>query len=158
MAVRLAVEMSSRANTGIVVAIVVLAGLVVGAVYLNKPGPQALSYAPASAEAKAYLPNLELSDVSMKAIENFMKQQVVEVNGKIANHGPRALDSVDVYCFFYGTDGHEVYRERVGIVRPKPRPLEPGETRAFRLPFDTLPDTWNQAMPKLVIARIAFAK
>ncbi len=54
---------------------------------------------------------------------------------------------------FYGVDGKELYRERIAIVRG----LGPQETRAFRLPFDNLPDGWNQAMPRLAIAKISFA-
>ena len=101
--------------------------------------------------------NLALSDVSMKASENFMRQRVVEIEGKISNNGPRPLRSIDVYCLFYGVDGRELYRERVPIV-PAGAPLKPNQGRAFRLPFDSLPDGWNQAMPKMVIAQIAFAQ
>ncbi len=138
---------------GIVVAVILIAALI----YLNKPAPKPPNTA-ASPEAKAYLPSLHLSNVSMKAAENFMKQQVVEIDGNIANNGPRRLRSVDVYCLFYGADGREVYRERVPILEAKAAPLKPGETRRFRLPFDTLPDTWNQAIPRMVIAQITFAQ
>ena len=93
----------------------------------------------------------------MKASENFMKQQVVEVEGDIGNNGPRPLRSIDVYCLFYGIDGHELYRERSPIVPSTAPALKPGETRHFRLPFDNVPDGWNQALPKMVIARINFA-
>ena len=86
-----------------------------------------------------------------------MKQQVVEVEGKITNNGPQPIDSVSVYCLFAGVDGHEVYRERVPVVQAKGAPLKPGETRNFRLPFDSLPDTWNQALPRMAIAQITFA-
>ena len=88
-----------------------------------------------------------------------MKQQVVEVQGKISNNGSRVLSAINVYCLFYGVDGHELYREKVPVVGgvESHSPLKPSETRAFRLPFDSLPDGWNQAMPKMVIARIAFA-
>jgi hypothetical protein len=34
--------------------------------------------------------------------------------------------------------------------------LKPGETKSFRLPFDNLPDSWNQGMPQLVIASVKF--
>ena len=33
----------------------------------------------------------------------------------------------------------------------------PGQTREFRLPFEGLPESWNQALPTLVIANISFA-
>jgi hypothetical protein len=139
--------------TGAVAAVVAL-GLFV---YFSRLAPSpAAQQGPASAEAKAYVRNLALSDVTMQASENFMRQQVVEIQGKIANNGSRPLRSVDVYCLFYGTDGHELHRERLPIVRSS-SPLKPAETRSFRLPFDSLPDGWNQAMPKMVIAQIAFA-
>jgi hypothetical protein len=34
--------------------------------------------------------------------------------------------------------------------------FEPGKTRPFRLAFDTVPESWNQALPVLVIAQIQF--
>ncbi len=141
-------------TTAAVVAALIIAGLA----YLNRPAPKGAPEQPASAEATAYLPNLELSDVNMKATENFMKQQVVEIEGRIRNKGPRAIDSVEVYCLFSDVGGREIYREKAAVVQAKGAPLRPGEVRAFRLPFDSLPDAWNQAMPKMVIAQIKFAQ
>lgn len=137
---------------GITVALAVAAV----AIYFNRPAAKP-SEAQATAEAKAYLPNLDLSDVTMQASENFMKQQVVEVQGNIANKGPRTLRSVDVFCIFYSVDGREVYRERLAIVPPTGGGLKPNSSRHFRLPFDALPDGWNQAVPRMVIAQISFA-
>jgi hypothetical protein len=136
-----------------------LVALAAGVAYLNRPASKPADNGPATAESKAYLKNLRLSDVDMTATENFMKQQVVEVQGNITNAGPRPLASVDVFCLFYGIDGQEIYRERLPIVggTGSHKPLAPNDTRPFRLPFDSLPDGWNQAMPKMVIARIAFA-
>ena len=141
----------------LVSAVVVLLALIAAVVYLARTPPTTTGMqGPASAEAKAYLPHLQLSDVSMKAAENFMKQRVVEIDGKISNNGPRPLESVSVYCLFSGINGREVYRERVPVVPAKGTPLKPGETRSFRLPFDNLPDTWNQALPRMAIAQITF--
>jgi hypothetical protein len=128
-------------------------------VYLEWPATKPVNDNGASPEAKAYVSHLELSNVKMAASENFMQQQVVEIQGTIANRGPRTLTAVDVYCLFAGPDGHEVHRERVPVLGASGarRPLAPNVARSFRLPFDSLPDGWNQAMPKLVIARIQFA-
>src|SRR5690348_13078198 len=91
--------------------------LVLGVVlYLSRPAPRASVTGPASPEARAYVRYLALSNVDMRASENFMKQQVVEVQGVIANNGPKALNSVDVNCLFYGINGQEIHRERVPIV------------------------------------------
>jgi len=110
-----------------------------------------------SSDARAYVKNLNLSDVTIKATENFMHQQVVEVEGTISNRGPRPLKSVAVYCIFSAIDGHELHRERVPIVQAKGKALQPNESRPFRLPFDTVPEGWNQAVPKMFIASIDFA-
>ncbi len=142
----------------IVICVIVAIGLAVALLYLRKPVAKSPAQGGASPEARAYVRNLVLSDVTMKATENFMKQQVVEVEGKITNGGPRPLESVDVYCLFFGVDNREIYRERVPIVHSEGTPLGSHETRAFRLPFDSLPDGWNQALPNLVIAQIGFAK
>lgn len=157
----MATQAATRAKTPIpllVAGVLVGLALIAAGIYLTRTPARSSSEATASAEAKAYLPNLQLSDVSMKATENFMKQQVVEIEGKIGNNGPRPLESIDVYCYFSGLDGRPVYRERVPIVHAKGTPLKPGEVRGFRLPFDSLPDTWNQALPHIVIAQITFVR
>ena len=141
----------------ILMALVVLTSLVAGGIYLNRPVEKPAESA-ATQEAKAYLANLGLSDVSMQASENFANQKVVEVLGHISNNGPREVKSIDVYCLFYGLDGREIHRERLRIVggAGTPGTLKAGATQSFRLPFDALPDGWNQALPKMVIAQITF--
>ena len=143
----------------ILMAAVVIVALVGVGIYLTRPVRKAAEGA-ASQEAKNYLANLALSDVSMQASENLVNQKVVEVLGNIANNGPREVKSIDVYCLFYGLDGHEIHRERLRIVGgvDTAGSLKPGATKAFRMPFDTLPDGWNQALPKMVIAQIKFVK
>jgi hypothetical protein len=142
----------------IVIAAFAVAGLISGIAYLNRPAPKVEEQSVPD-EAKAYLPNLQFSDVGMKATENFMKQQVVEIEGKLTNNGSKAIGDIDVYCIFYGVDGKELHRERVPLVRSRAgNAFGPGQVRPFRLPFDNLPEGWNQTMPKLVIARLSFAQ
>lgn len=107
-------------------------------------------------EAKAYVHYLQLSGVTMKAAETYIKQTVTEINGKITNTGNRPVNSVEVFCSFRDSYGQLVLRQRSSIVRQGPAPLKPGETRDFRLAFDNLPDSWNNQMPQLVIAHIGF--
>jgi len=121
--------------------------------FVNRPHPAATT-APLSADAKAYVRNLQLSEVTMKATESYVGQTVTEIEGKIANAGSRTVQHADVYCVFYNSYGDVILRERVAIVVTS---LKPGETRTFRLPFDNIPGGWNNQMPQLVIARIEFA-
>lgn len=122
--------------------------------YLTRHAPQDIALTP---EAKAYVRNLQLSDVEMQANQSYFNQVVVEIDGKIANGGDRPLDQVDIYCIFRDTYGQLVLRKRVLIVSAKTGGLKPGETKTFRLPFDEIPESWNHAMPSLVIAGIKFS-
>ena len=122
--------------------------------YASRHASGAIALTP---EAKAYARNLQLSDVEMKAEENYFKQTVVEIDGKIANTGARPLDTVEIYCIFHDPYGQLVLRRRLPIVGGRIGGLKPGETKSFRLPFDDLPQSWNQAMPQLVIAAVKFS-
>ena len=109
-----------------------------------------------SGEARAYVRNLQLLDVEMKANESYLKQAIVEIVGKIGNNGDRVMQVVEINCVFYDPYGQVVLRERVPIVNRKMGTLAPGERKNFRLAFDNIPESWNQAMPQMVIANIVF--
>lgn len=139
--------------------LIVIAVVVAGATgfyyylkYSRSGPPQAVL----TAEAKSYVKHLQLSGVEMKATESYIGQAIVEIIGRITNNGDRTLSQVDINCVFYDPYGQVVLRQRVSIVRPKTGGLKPGETKDFRLPFDELPQSWNNSMPQLVIAQIIF--
>lgn len=139
----------------IIGAIAVLGGALV--YYLQAGANRSAQELPLTPEAKAFVRNLQLSDVEMKATESYFKQVVVEIDGKIANAGDRDLDVIEIYCIFRDGYGQVVLRKRVPIVNRKMGGLKPGESKTFRLPFDEIPDSWNHAMPQLVIAGIKFS-
>ena len=113
---------------------------------------------PLTGEAKAYVRNLQLIDVDMQKHESYLKQSVVEITGKIGNNGNRDLQVVEINCIFYDPYGQVVRRLRVPIVSRRIGGLAPGEIKNFRLAFDDIPESWNQALPQLVIADIDFGK
>jgi flagellar basal body-associated protein FliL len=141
----------------IVTVLVAVAGAAIW-YYLLRPGAGAPPQpAPLTAEARAYVRNLGLAGVQMKARESMMGGTLVEITGKITNNGGRNLARVELNCVFYDAMNQVVLRERVPIVRGRDGVgLKPGETRDFRLPFDNIPESWNQALPQLVIAAIDF--
>lgn len=122
--------------------------------FLSSRPQQELALTP---EAKGYVRNLQLSDVEMQANSSYFNQRVVEIDGKIANAGDRKLEQVDIFCIFRDSYGQLVLRKRIPIVNLKMGGLKPGESKSFRLPFDEVPDSWNHAMPSLVIAGIKFS-
>ena len=145
------------------VAIVIGLLLVVGVLgfwYLNRaaqrpPAP----LPPLTGDARQYVHDghLPISEVTMEAHESYLKQQVVEITGKIGNTGNRVVDTAEIYCVFKDSYDQVILRQRVAIVTKKMGGLAPGEIKTFRLPFDTIPESWNQALPQIVIARIEFA-
>jgi Protein of unknown function (DUF3426) len=140
-----------------VVAAVVLAAGAVGFWYLDRASKQPPPpLPPITGEAKAYVRNLKLSDVDMSAHEDYFQQRIVEIVGNIQNTGDRTLDLVEINCVFYDPYGQLVLRQRVPIVSRKAGGLAPGVAKPFRLPFDNIPESWNNVMPQMVIARIDF--
>ena len=124
--------------------------------YLGRPAPPK-EPAPLTGPAKAYVRSLKLSNVDMQAHESYLKQSIVEITGNLGNAGDRVLKSVEINCVFYDPYGQVVLRERVAIVNLKTGALAPGETKAFRMAFDNVPEDWNQALPQMVIAAIDFS-
>jgi hypothetical protein len=156
-----ATETSARKQSANPVPIYIVGAVVVlGAalfVYLRFFATAPAQNLPLTQEAKSYIRNLDLSDVEIKATDSYLQQRIVEIDGKIGNKGDRNLEVVELYCVFYDRYGQLVLRKRVPIVSQRMGGLKPGETKSFRLPFDEIPDSWNQQMPQLVIAGMKFS-
>ena len=90
----------------------------------------------------------------MQAHESYLKQSIVEITGNVGNTGDRVIASAVIYCVFYDAYQQVVLRERVAIVKSR---LAPGETKPFRLAFDSVPESWDQNLPQIVIAAIDFS-
>ncbi len=120
------------------------------------PRPEAEEIA-LTPEAEAYAQKLNLTNIQMKASLNYFSQKVVEIDGTIENTGDRPVDVVEIYCLFRDYGGIEVMRSRVPIVSRRMGGSAPGQTKDFRLPFDQVPDNWNQARPEIFIAGIEFS-
>ncbi len=154
-------SLDRRGSSVFVVAVVIVILVIAGAgiwLVLERRAAQRTDRAGLTPEAEAYYKNLTFSDVDMKASESFAQQQLVEITGTVKNAGGKNVSLVEATAVFYDPYGNEVFRERVMIVRPRGGPLKAGESRPFRLPFDSLPQNWNQGLPRLAIAQIQFAK
>ncbi len=120
------------------------------------PAPAAPPPPRLTQEGKAYLSSLALSNVHMQAAESYVNSRLVEILGEISNKGSRTVKVAEVTCVFSDYSGVEIARERAFVVGGRTGSLAPGETKSFRLPFDTIPENWNQAMPTLIIAQLQF--
>lgn len=135
------------------IGLVILVGLL-----LSACGGKQAGTAASPEEAKAYVKNLELIGVEMKASESFGGQQLVEITGQVFNKGNRPLEKVELHCVFLDPYNQPISRETVAIVRTDKGGLKAGETKAFRLPFDSIPKSWNQVMPQMVMAGVVFGQ
>ena len=141
-------------------AIVIVLALALGLggfYYLNRAaGKPPAPPPPLTGDARTYVKNgfLPISNVEMQAHESYLKQSIVEITGNVGNTGSRVIASAVIYCVFYDEYRQVVLRERVAIVKGR---LAPGETRPFRLAFDSVPESWDQTLPQIVIAAIDFS-
>ena len=147
--------MAAEARRLALIAVATL-GLVGGGIFwLMRPAPVKQD-AKITAEAKAYVKFLALGDVGMTSAEAFNGAKLVEIKGTIGNQGTRSLKQVEITCVFYDPYHQIVLRNRQAIVRAATGGLKPGETKPFRLAFDDLAESWNQALPQVIIASIDF--
>jgi hypothetical protein len=144
----------SPASIVIALAVILILGVFGWLSFGPKPAPPPTPML--TQQAKGYLARLALSNVHMQAAESYVNQRVVEILGDITNKGDRTVSTVEVTCVFRDFSGREVLRERVFVVDRQNGPLSAGATKPFRLAFDDIPNTWNQALPSLVIAQIQF--
>src|SRR4029077_20804617 len=141
---------ASKAATYVIALMLLIGGALLW--YVSRP-PAGNAPVTMKQKDKSYVHSLELSDVTMKATESYVKQTITEIEGKITNKGNRVVKEAELYSIFYNVYGEVVIRERVAIAKGM---LKPGESRPFRLPFDDIPAGWNNQMPQLVIAHIEF--
>ena len=144
----------SPASIVIALALILILGVFSWLTFGPKPPPPPPPVL--TAEGKQYLNNLVLSNVRIQAAESLVNQRVVEILGDISNKGDKTVKLAEVTCVFTDYYGKELTRERVAIIGQTTGPLPPGASKPFRLAFDDLADTWNQALPALVIAQIQF--
>jgi hypothetical protein len=144
----------SPAGMVIALAMILILGVFSWLTFGPKPPP--LPPPVLTTEAKQYAANLVFGNVRIQAAESMVNQRVVEILGDITNKGGRTVKLAEVTCVFHDYYGKELQRERVAIIGQRTGPLATGATKPFRLAFDDLAESWNQAYPDFVIAQIQF--
>lgn len=146
----------SPASIVIALAVVLILGVFGWLTFGPKPAPPPPPVL--TEEAKDYLNELQLGNVHMQAAESVANGRLIEILGEIKNNGTRRIKLIEVNCIFRNYAQQVVKRERVAVVggATGAKELAPGESKPFRLPFDDVPEGWDQQMPVLVIAQIQF--
>ncbi|HEV2646292.1 MAG TPA: DUF2393 family protein [Acidobacteriaceae bacterium] len=139
--------------------------LVVAVVFLlmGRKGPEA---APRTLQpADAYAASLPLSGMEMSEAENLSGGKMTYLDGRLTNSGGRTVTGVTVQVVFANDMGMapQVDTVPLTLIRTK-QPyidvepvsadaLKPGDSRDFRLTFETVPDGWNTQMPEVRVIR-----
>lgn len=114
-----------------------------------------------AAPPPAYASVLKLSDLKMSTAQNFVGSTVTYVEGTITNSGSQTVTHVVVHVTFNDSMNQVTQLEDVPLhvldnSGPYPdavdlsvAPLAPGQSKPFRLTFEHVSDSWNQAYPNL---------
>ena len=111
---------------------------------------------PLSAEAQAYLKQIAVTDIHMSAAETGLGSNVTYLDAQIKNNGARPVRTVDLDLTFVDMLNQVVLRRTAHPITSTAPPLQPGESRPFRVTFDYMPADWNQGPPAVTVTYVSF--
>ncbi|HEV2495789.1 MAG TPA: FxLYD domain-containing protein [Terriglobia bacterium] len=140
---------------GFIVAILAIAAVVTALVLrsgsANPAPPPAMT-----ADARGYLPQIEITGAQMSAAKNFLGDTVTYLDARATNQGSKTVRRVDLQLEFFDMLNQVVLRDAEHPISSRTPPLRPGETRAFRVSFEHMPADWNQAPPAITVKYVGF--
>jgi hypothetical protein len=111
---------------------------------------------PLGADAQAYLKQIGVTDIHMSAAETGLGSSVTYLDARIDNGGTRAVREVDLDLTFVDMLNQTVLKRTVHPIAATAAPLQPGESRPFRVTFDYMPAEWNQGAPGIAVTYVSF--
>jgi hypothetical protein len=113
-----------------------------------------------------YAANLQLSNLKMSAAENFVGASVTYLEGTVTNAGDKTVTHAVVRVIFKDDIGQVVGDDSVALRVLQPSgpyqdavdlntsPLAPGQSKPFRLTFESISAQWNHAYPDLRVTDV----
>jgi hypothetical protein len=150
---------SSRRTIAIAVAVVIAIAVIFA--FLLRSQPKRTSGPP------PYAASLKLSDFKMSAAENFVGATVSYIDGTVTNAGNKTVTHVIVQVLFKDDLGQLAQREDIPMqvlktTGPYPEavdfsvsPLAPGQSKTFRLTFESISAQWNRQYPDIQVTDVA---
>jgi hypothetical protein len=114
-----------------------------------------------------YANNLKISNLKMSAAESFVGATVSYLDGTITNIGNKVVTHAVIRVVFKDDVGQAVGDETVPLhvlqtsgpypdaVDLNSSPLAPGQSKQFRLTFESISSQWNHEYPELRITDVA---
>ena len=150
------------------VAVALLTAALGAAFLLSSRTPPPATAANQGAPLHPYAAQVRFTDLQMSTAQNFVGATVTYLEGKVSNTGNKAVSGATVESIFRNSLGEMVQREAQPLMYIHARkpytdtsdlhanPLQPGETREFRLTFDHISADWNRGFPELRITAVSF--
>jgi hypothetical protein len=113
-----------------------------------------------------YAANVKISNPKMSAAENFVGATVSYIDGTVTNTGSQTVTHAMVTVVFKDSMGQLAQREDVALhvldnsgpypdaVDLSAAPLGPGQSKPFRLTFETISQQWNHEYPELTVTDV----
>ncbi|MGC2636414.1 MAG: DUF2393 family protein [Acidobacteriaceae bacterium] len=159
-------EREPRSPLPWIVAAVAVLGVIAGLIVMGRQGPAANPGGAGLAAADPYAANLPITNVQMSQAGSMAGGQTTYIDGQISNKGQETVTGITVQVAFHGftepiaqktTSQLMLVRTRQPEVDLQPvraAPILPGQTREFRMIFDSLPQDWNQNYPEIRIIHV----
>lgn len=140
---------------------IALVAVVVGVLTLILRSEQKKPAAPSP-----YAANLKFSDLKASAAQNFAGATVSYLDGTITNAGNQTVIHAMVQVTFRDDMGQTAQREELPIrvlrtggpydeaVDLNLSPLLPGQSKPFRLTFESISNQWNHAYPDMLVTEV----
>lgn len=150
----------------IIAAAVVVLGIGIWIVVGGHASSDSQSAGTGMAPADPYAENLPLSGLQMSEATSFSGAKVTYIDGQITNKGNRTLNAITVQVGFHSDVGQYAQRlalplsfirtrqPYVDIETVSAAPIAPGQTRDFRLIFDSVPADWNLQYPEIRVISV----
>ena len=115
--------------------------------------------------ADAYAASLPLSELEMSESESLSGGKLTYLDGRVINTGNRTVTGMTVQVVFANDEAlaPQVDTLPMTLIRVKEpyidvepvsaEPLKPGDSHAFRLAFEAIPEDWNTQMPEVRVIR-----
>lgn len=138
--------------------VVVVVGLIA---YFSRSQPKP------AAPAHPYAANVKLTDVKMSAAENFVGASVTYLEGTVTNTGDRTVNHAVIRVIFKDDLGQVVGDESIPLHVMQPSgpyndavdlnvaPLAPGQSKPFRLTFESISAQWNHQYPEVQVTDVS---
>jgi len=154
------VEERDNSRLIIVIAVAAVIAVMLAIAFLLREPPKPIK------TISPYAANLKFSDFKMSAAENFIGATVSYMDGSVTNSGDKTVTRIVVEVVFKDDIGQLAQREELPLrvlrttgpyqeaVDLTVSPLGPGETRSFRLTFDSISAQWNRQYPEIRVTDV----